>query len=97
MPLRDPSCDDDFDPDSLSCDEALARILAQVEPVSGDERLAIRSALGRVLSTDVHSPFDVPPHTNSAMDGYAVRAADLPGVGTGTLSRARSAPAKPCA
>ena len=41
--------------------------------------MQIRSALGRVLSRDVVAPFDVPAHDNSAMDGFAVRAADLSG------------------
>ena len=85
MVIRDPSCEDDFDSASLSCEEALARILAQVAPVAGYERLALRTALGRVLTATVHSPFDVPPHTNSAMDGYAVRAADLPAAGQAEL------------
>jgi molybdopterin molybdotransferase len=74
---RDPSCADDFDHDSLTCDEALARILDQVDTVTGSERLAIRSALGRILSATLTSPVDVPAHTNSAMDGFAVRASDL--------------------
>ena len=85
MVIRDPSCEDDFDSASLSCEEALARILAQVAPVAGYERLALRTALGRVLAATVHSPFDVPPHTNSAMDGYAMRAADLPAAGQAEL------------
>ena len=81
MVIRDASCEDDFDPDSLNCDEALARILAQVAPVSGYERLALRAALGRVLAQALHSPCDVPAHTNSAMDGYALSADGLPASG----------------
>ncbi|MGR8920251.1 MAG: molybdopterin molybdotransferase MoeA [Gammaproteobacteria bacterium] len=77
MVNRDPSCDDDFDSSSLSCEQALARILEQVPTVAGFERLALRAALGRILAEPVVSPFDVPPHTNSAMDGYALRMADL--------------------
>ncbi|HKI63020.1 MAG TPA: gephyrin-like molybdotransferase Glp, partial [Burkholderiales bacterium] len=46
-------------------------------PVADLERVATRSALGRVLAQDVVPGFDVPAHDNSAMDGYAVRAADL--------------------
>lgn len=72
MNLRDPSCDDDFDQASLSADEARQRILDNVHPVAGFERLNIRSALNRILAETLTSPFDVPPHTNSAMDGYAV-------------------------
>ncbi len=85
MVIRDPSCEDDFDPDSLSCETALARILSQVNPVLGYERLALRAALGRVLAEALHSPFDVPAHTNSAMDGYALSADSLPASGTGRL------------
>ncbi len=91
MTLRDPSCDDDFDNASLSCEEALARILAGVEPLAGHERLHIRSALDRILAADIHSPVDVPQHTNSAMDGYAVRLEDLPASGTQRLRIAGSA------
>ena len=85
MVIRDPSCEDDFDPDSLNCDEALTRILAQVAPVSGYERLTLRAALGRVLVAALHSPCDVPAHTNSAMDGYALNANDLPASGDARL------------
>lgn len=85
-PLRDPSCDDDYDGVSLSCEEAMARINAQMVPVTGREKLALRAALGRVLAAPLHSPVDVPQQTNSAMDGYAVRAADLPASGETTLA-----------
>ena len=85
MKERDPSCADDFDQESLTCDEALTRILEQVDVVTGSERLAIRTALGRILSETLESPVDVPAHTNSAMDGFAVRASDLPDAGTTSL------------
>ena len=61
----------------LSVDEGRQRILELVAPVSGFERIALRSALGRVLYEPVRSPIDVPAHNNSAMDGYALRHADL--------------------
>jgi molybdopterin molybdotransferase len=61
----------------MSVDEAHARIEALIEPLSGEERVAIRAALGRVLAHDVSATVDVPPYTNSAMDGYALRGADL--------------------
>lgn len=85
MVIRDPSCDDDFDPNSLSCEAALARILEQVSEVGGHECLALRSALGRVLAAPLYSPFAVPAHTNSAMDGYAVSVDSLPASGTARL------------
>ncbi|HUH95021.1 MAG TPA: gephyrin-like molybdotransferase Glp [Casimicrobiaceae bacterium] len=54
--------------------ELIASFLA---PVTAVERLHVRSALGRVLAADIVSPIAVPGHDNSAMDGYAVRFADL--------------------
>ncbi len=57
--------------------DARARILAQVERATAPETRPLRGALGRVLACDVRAPFDVPPADNSAVDGYAVRAADL--------------------
>ena len=86
MVARDPSCEDDFDATALTCEEALARIVEQVTVVDGRERLALRSSLGRVLCEDVFSPVNVPQHTNSAMDGYAVRATDVPGSGETSLT-----------
>ncbi len=71
---------------ALSVEEARERIIAELKPVAGVERVALRSALGRVLARDVHSALDVPAHTNSAMDGYALRAADLPATGTVELA-----------
>src|SRR5262249_54877481 len=54
------------------------------------ERLNLRAALGRVLAEDVISPLDVPAHDNSAMDGYAVRHADLKSGGETRLKVAGS-------
>jgi len=77
---------DEYDPNSLTVEQAQALIDRIVEPVSGRERVFLRAALDRVLATDVTAPFDVPPHRNSAMDGYAVRAADLPAEGEARLA-----------
>lgn len=49
--------------------------------VNGTERVAIRSALGRVLAEDIVSPINVPPYANSAMDGYAINGNELPDSG----------------
>jgi molybdopterin molybdotransferase len=57
--------------------EARVRILADVARATPEETLPVARALGRVLSQSVSAPFDVPPADNSAVDGYAVRAADL--------------------
>jgi molybdopterin molybdotransferase len=75
--LQAVSCLDDYDPDSLHVERARALTRDLVEPVGGRQRLFVREALGRVLAEDVISPIDVPAHDNSAMDGYALRAADL--------------------
>jgi molybdopterin molybdotransferase len=66
--------------------EARARILADVATVAPEEMLPVARGLGRVLARDVRAPFDVPPADNSAVDGYAVRAADL---APGGLARLR--------
>ncbi|QKT04687.1 molybdopterin molybdotransferase MoeA [Ectothiorhodospiraceae bacterium 2226] len=68
---------DEFDPNALTVEQARARILEALPRLHGEEWLALRSALGRVLAHAVHSPVDVPAYANSAMDGYAVRAEDL--------------------
>jgi molybdopterin molybdotransferase len=75
------SCLSDYDPDALSVEQARAFIRSQLTPVGTRERVALRSALGRVLASDVIAPFNVPAHDNSAMDGYALRHADLAGSG----------------
>lgn len=70
----------DILPGVLSIEQAIARLLASVQPVEGVERLSLPHAPGRVLLSDVASPLDLPLFTSSAMDGYAVRACDaLPG------------------
>ena len=55
---------------------AAARILGAL-PTVGDEEIALADAAGRVLATDIRSEVALPPWDNSAMDGYAVRAADV--------------------
>jgi molybdopterin molybdotransferase len=62
----------------LSVDEALAFTLAAFNPLAS-EPVAVRQALGRALAEDLFSPLNIPPFTNSAMDGYAVRAVDTGG------------------
>lgn len=83
--LRELSCADDYDPNSMPVPKAREVIARFLEPVTTMERVAVRSALGRVLAEDVISPVDVPSHDNSAMDGYALRFADLKADGKATL------------
>jgi molybdopterin molybdotransferase len=61
----------------LSVDEALERVLAGAIPVAEVERINALAATGRVLAEDQRSVMNVPGLDNSAMDGYAVRTADL--------------------
>ena len=84
VPSR-PSCADEHDAGALPVEEALARIHADIAVIPGCERVAVRGALGRILAREVHSPLPVPGHANAAMDGYALRGADLPDAGTREL------------
>jgi len=74
---RLPSCDDEYDPSLIPVETALEKIAAAVDPIAHTEVVALREGLDRVLGADIRSPENVPNHTNSAMDGYAVRVADL--------------------
>ncbi len=65
-------------PPLLSIDEALALVLAHARPL-GAEPVPIVRAVGRFLAEDVHARVDLPPFRSSAMDGFALRAADTPG------------------
>jgi len=61
----------------LSLDEALARIRAAIRPIEGSERVGLKQAHGRILAEDIDASIDLPPYSNSAMDGYALRRADI--------------------
>src|SRR5438093_9239656 len=61
---------------TISFDEARRRLDASVVPIARTERVAVDAAAGRVAAGDVSSSIDVPPFSRSAMDGYAVIAAD---------------------
>jgi molybdopterin molybdotransferase len=62
----------------LSLAEAQARVLARARPLDA-EAVPVAQASGRVLAEDAHAVVDLPPFPSSAMDGFAVRAADTPG------------------
>ena len=64
-------------PGLMSLDEALNKLSAGVAPVKETETLPLGTCDGRVLAANIISPMNVPPHNNSAMDGYALTAADL--------------------
>lgn len=76
----------------LSYEEAMALLLDAALPQGRRERIDTASALGRILAEAVVSSIDVPPADNSAMDGYAIRVADLATVGA-TLSISQRIPA----
>jgi len=65
----------------LTLDEALSRLLGAVLPLQGIETVSTFDALGRVLAADLRSIADVPAADNSAMDGYALRCADVSSAG----------------
>ncbi|AOS78910.1 MULTISPECIES: molybdopterin molybdotransferase MoeA [Hydrogenophaga] len=66
-----------YDPKALPADQVNAFLARLVEPISESEDVGIFDALGRVLAEDVVSPISVPPHDNSAMDGFAFDGAAL--------------------
>ena len=70
-------CLSDHDPSAMRVEDAQAVIRQFVQPIHAVEKVAIRSALDRVLAADIISPINVPAHNNSAMDGYALRGKDL--------------------
>lgn len=69
------------DAPALALEEARSRILEQVSPITAAETVELRGALHRVLAEPVTAAIDVPNYTNSAMDGFAVRAADVAAAG----------------
>ena len=64
------------DEDMLSVEEAYQRIMSCFSPLETEEK-ALQDCLGQVLAANITSPLDLPPLTNSAMDGYAVRQEDI--------------------
>jgi molybdopterin molybdotransferase len=71
------SCLDGYDPDALHVDKAREAMRACITPITATETLPIRQALGRILAQEIVPAINVPAHDNSAMDGYAVRFADI--------------------
>jgi len=61
----------------ISLDDAISMLLARVIPVQQHNTVTLPDAAGRITASAVISPIDVPPFDNSAMDGYALRMADL--------------------
>lgn len=66
-----------YDPQAISAERVTDFLARLVEPVTATEDLGVFDALGRVLAQDVVSPISVPPHDNSAMDGFAFDSGQL--------------------
>ena len=75
--MKEIKTDCDFDPKSILAPEAQTRILEDINTVAGVETVSLRQAINRVTAEPVTSSVQVPNHTNSAMDGYALRGEDL--------------------
>ena len=71
------SCADPESRETLTVAAARELILSGVTPIPSREHLPLQKALGRILAEDLRSPMDVPGHTNSAMDGYALAGSEL--------------------
>ncbi len=71
------SCLDGYDPNALHVDKARMAIRSCLSPVRETEQVKVREGLGRVLAQDIVPAINVPGHDNTAMDGFAVRFADL--------------------
>jgi len=61
----------------ISIEQALKKIEATVLPIQAGERVILKSALGRILATEVYSSINIPADKNSAMDGYAFSSQDI--------------------
>jgi molybdopterin molybdotransferase len=64
-------------PGLLPFEQAMEKMLSAIQPICETEFIPLSKALNRVLASDISSPLNVPPHNNSAMDGYAFRLASL--------------------
>ncbi len=71
-----PNSMEDYDPNAMSVQAARLYIQQFLNPITATETLPVMQSLGRVLTTDISSPSNVPNHDNSAMDGYAFKFLD---------------------
>ena len=72
------TCLDPVETGALSVTDARRHILSLIQPLPERKQVSLKEGLDRILGEDLHAPFNIPPWDNSAMDGYAVRSADLP-------------------
>jgi len=72
----------------LSLDDALGRILGSLSPLEATEQVTLNQPTGRIVAETITAPFDLPPFTNSAMDGYALFSEGLrPGMGLSVIGK----------
>ncbi|MBC8211441.1 MAG: molybdopterin molybdotransferase MoeA [Gammaproteobacteria bacterium] len=76
--IKQPSCNDSFEQGAITVAAAVTAILTATPVIAEYQQRALRDCLHGILFEDIRSPCDVPAHNNSAMDGYALRSADLP-------------------
>ncbi|WP_263080498.1 molybdopterin molybdotransferase MoeA [Endozoicomonas sp. Mp262] len=63
-------------PGLLPIEQALEILKNQIQPIAETTRVSLEQSLGRILAADIIAPFNIPPHNNSAMDGYALKLSD---------------------
>jgi molybdopterin molybdotransferase len=80
------NCTDIYEPGLLPVDLALNKILSALRPIDDYETINIEDAKGRTLAQAITASFSVPRHNNSAVDGYALNAIDIPTKGTTSLT-----------
>ncbi|PSV44694.1 bifunctional molybdopterin-guanine dinucleotide biosynthesis adaptor protein MobB/molybdopterin molybdotransferase MoeA [Photobacterium sp. GB-36] len=71
------SCSDINPAGMLSVTQGREKILEQIKPLHNSESVSLHQALGQIVAQDILSPVNVPQHTNSAMDGYAIAGDDI--------------------
>ena len=81
-----PSRAPDGDPAALAVEDAQRLICERITAIEATETLPLLNALDRALAADIISPINVPAYDNSAMDGYALRGADLPADGAAPVT-----------
>lgn len=80
------TCLEPIETGALAVPDARRIILSLIQPLSEREQVSLKEGLDRILGEDLLAPFSLPPWDNSAMDGYAVRSADLPTSGRRQLT-----------
>ncbi|MEC6797352.1 bifunctional molybdopterin-guanine dinucleotide biosynthesis adaptor protein MobB/molybdopterin molybdotransferase MoeA [Photobacterium sp. S4TG1] len=77
QPITTAGCDDVQPQGMLSVEQGRQCILEQIKTINNPQTVELKQSLGHIVHTDILSPVNVPQHTNSAMDGYAIRGIDI--------------------